>query len=70
MLYLRVTSFLFAAPLLAGGAVLAADTPAVTSEVLLKSTSSWDGTAYIRYPDGAPELTTLKITIPPRTELP
>ena len=70
MLYLRVVSFLFTAPLLPGGAVLAADTPAVTSEVLLKSTSSWDGTAYIRYPDGAPELTTLKITIPPRTELP
>ena len=40
MLYLRVVSFLFTAPLLAGGAVLAADTPAVTSEVLLKSTSS------------------------------
>ena len=70
MLYLRAASFLFAAPLLASGAVLAADTPTVTSEVLLKSTSSWDGTAYMRYPDGTPELTTLKITIPPRTELP
>ena len=51
MLYLRAASFLFAAPLLASGAVLAADTPTVTSEVLLKSTSSWDGTAYMRYPD-------------------
>ena len=39
MLYLRAASFLFAAPLLASGAVLAADTPTVTSEVLLKSTS-------------------------------
>jgi hypothetical protein len=50
MLYLRVASFLCAAPLLASGAVLADDAPTVTSEVLLKSTSSWDGTAYIRYP--------------------
>ena len=60
MLYLRVASFLCAAPLLASGAVLADDAPTVTSEVLLKSTSSWDGTAYIRYPVGTPELTTLK----------
>ena len=70
MLYIRIASFLLAAPLLASGAVLAAEAPTATNEVLLKSSSSWDGTAYIRYPDGAPELTTLKITIPPRTELP
>ena len=69
MLYFRVALFLFSAPLLTSGAVLAADAPTATNEVLLKSTSSWDGTPYIRYPDGAPELTTLKITIPPRTEL-
>jgi quercetin dioxygenase-like cupin family protein len=70
MLHFRVALFLFSAPLLTSGAVLAADAPTATNEVLLKSTSSWDGTPYIGYPDGAPELTTLKITIPPRTELP
>jgi quercetin dioxygenase-like cupin family protein len=70
MLYFRVALFLFSAPLLTSGAALAADAPTATNEVLLKSTSSWDGTPYIRYPDGAPELTTLRITIPPRTELP
>ena len=70
MLHFRVALFLFSAPLLTSGAVLAADAPTATNEVLLKSTSSWDGTPYISYPDGAPELTTLKITIPPRTELP
>ena len=70
MLYFRVALFLFSAPLLTSGAALAADAPTATNEVLLKSTSSWDGTPYIRSPDGAPELTTLKITIPPRTELP
>jgi quercetin dioxygenase-like cupin family protein len=48
----------------------AADAPAVSSEVLLKSEGSWDGTAYVRYPDGPPELTILKITIPPNTDLP
>ena len=70
MLYFRVALFLFSAPLFTSGAALAADAPTATNEVLLKSTSSWDGTPYIRYPDGTPELTTLKITIPPRTELP
>ena len=70
MLYFRLVSVLFATQLLNSGVVLAADAPTATTEVLLKSTSSWDGTAYFRYPDGPPELTTVKITIPPRTQLP
>jgi quercetin dioxygenase-like cupin family protein len=40
------------------------------SEVLLKSTASWDGKAYAAYPAGQPEMTVLKITIPPKTSLP
>ena len=63
-------SFAFALSLLIATPVLAVDGPSVTSEVLLKTESAWDGTAYLRYPDGPPELTVLKITIPPRTELP
>ncbi|HEX8595218.1 MAG TPA: cupin domain-containing protein [Pseudomonas sp.] len=39
------------------------------STVLLKSTTSWDGTPYKAYPDGPPELTMLKIQIPPKTTL-
>lgn len=70
MQYFRIVSVLLAAALLPYGLVLAADALTATNEVLLKSASSWDGTSYIRYPDGAPELTTLKITIPPRTNLP
>lgn len=70
MLYFRALSLLLAAMLLPFGLVHAADAPTATNEVLLKSTSSWDGTRYIRYPDGEPELTTLRITIPPRTILP
>lgn len=42
----------------------------VTSEVLMRSASSWDGTPYQAYPQSSPELTVLKISIPPHTELP
>jgi len=45
-------------------------TPQVTSEVLMQSETSWDGTPYKSYPGGAPETTVLKITIPPHTTLP
>ena len=43
--------------------------PAVQSETLLRSTSSWDGEPYHAYPLGQPEISILKITIPPRTRL-
>ncbi|WP_024655880.1 cupin domain-containing protein [Pseudomonas syringae USA007] len=43
--------------------------PAVKSSVLLKSKTSWDGTPYITYPKGQPELTVLKINIPANTAL-
>lgn len=39
-------------------------------ETLLRSASSWDGTAYTNYPDGKPEVTVVRLTIPPRTALP
>ena len=54
---------------LAGCAVAEQTPPSVVSQVLLKSTASWDGTPYGRYPEGQPELTLLKISIPPRTTL-
>ena len=56
--------------LLVGLAACAAVPTSVTVETLLKAGASWDGTSYERYPDAAPELTVLKITIPPRTALP
>ena len=43
--------------------------PEVKSEVLLKTNTSWDGTPYKEYPKGKPELTVLKITIPPNSSL-
>jgi len=41
----------------------------VESTVLLKSSNSWDGTAYDAYPVGKPELTVLNIKIPANTAL-
>ena len=42
----------------------------VESVTLAKSSQSWDGSAMPAYPKGAPEISVLKITIPPHTELP
>ena len=64
---LEVTALV--AGLLMGLAACAAVPTSVSVETLLKTEASWDGTPYERYPDGAPELTVLKITIPPRTAL-
>ncbi len=51
--------------------VAAGDSPArVKADVLVKSSQSWNGTPYRRYPDGPPELTVLRLTIPPHTTLP
>src|SRR6516165_9316596 len=43
--------------------------PAVRSENLLRSNSSWDGEPYKSYPPGPPELSVLKITLAPHTQL-
>lgn len=42
----------------------------VESVTLVKSDKSWDGSAMPAYPKEAPEISVLKITIPPHTELP
>lgn len=47
----------------------AAEPTKVQTEVLLRTSASWDGSPYTAYPAGAPELTVLKIKIPPRTQL-
>jgi quercetin dioxygenase-like cupin family protein len=41
--------------------------PPIQVETLIQSTSSWDGTPYKVYPAGQPQITVLKITIPPHT---
>lgn len=39
-------------------------------EILLQTTQSWNGTSYVHYPSGQPQLTTIKLTIAPHTALP
>ncbi|MHC8316657.1 cupin domain-containing protein [Pseudomonas sp. LB3P31] len=41
----------------------------IERKVLLQSSTSWDSTPYLRYPDAAPELSLLKLKIPANTEL-
>lgn len=43
---------------------------AYTTEVLAKSSNSWDGTPLPEYPKGTPEVAVLKITIAPGQQLP
>jgi len=54
--------------LLLSSAVFAAGN--VESVTLAKSDKSWDGSSLPAYPNEAPEISVLKITIPAHTELP
>ncbi len=47
-----------------------AESPSVKAETLASTGSSWDGTPLPAYPDGQPEVTVLKITIPAGSVLP
>jgi quercetin dioxygenase-like cupin family protein len=43
--------------------------PEVQVEQVLQTTESWDGSRYTGYPSGQPQVTVLRITIPPHTTL-
>lgn len=45
-----------------------ADKPEVTT--LIKDTKSWDGSTLPAYPEGQPEVTILRIVVPPKSKLP
>ena len=49
--------------------VQAQETSTIKVEKLLETESSWDGQKYLTYPEGTPQLTMLKITIPPNSKL-
>ncbi|HEY4072872.1 MAG TPA: cupin domain-containing protein [Herbaspirillum sp.] len=53
----------------AGAKEAAAELPAVQTKELLRSGASWDGVPYTAYPNGAPEITVLQITIAPHSAL-
>ena len=56
--------------LCAGSPAHAVDAVGVQVETLAKSTTSWDGASLPAYPPGRPEVTILRIRIPPGTQLP
>lgn len=56
--------------LLLSGHVWAAEANGVQVEVLAKSGLSWDGSPLPEYATGAPEITILRIKIPPGAQLP
>jgi len=41
----------------------------VAMETLLQTSTSWDGAAYKNYPAGQPEISIVKVTIPPHTKM-
>ncbi|MCU1258573.1 MAG: hypothetical protein JWO80_1458 [Bryobacterales bacterium] len=43
--------------------------PDIKSETLLQSSSAWNGVPYEAYSKGAPELSVLRITIPPHSKM-
>jgi len=43
--------------------------PAVRTPILLSASSSWDGEPYSSYPSGQPELSVLRMTLAPHTQL-
>ena len=43
--------------------------PPIKVEQVLQTTQAWDGSPYTRYPAGSPQLTVLRLTIPPHTAL-
>jgi quercetin dioxygenase-like cupin family protein len=48
---------------------LCAGEPQIKVEQVLQTTQSWDSRPYTTYPSGQPQITVLKITIPPHTAL-
>src|SRR5215472_8774236 len=59
----------FAMTLLQRGSFEQDRQPSVQSRILLRSSSSWDGAPYRSYTSGQPELSILKITLAPHTQL-
>ncbi len=67
---MRKTVFLLFLSLAVPFNVWTADGTGVVSQTVCKSTSSWDGKALPDYASGRPEVTILRITIPPGALLP
>ncbi len=67
---MRKTALLLFLSLLLAGNLWAVEGEGVVSSVVAKSTSSWDGKTLPNYEKGLPEVSILRITIPPGAILP
>ena len=67
--HLTLLRLLWSLSLWLTAAVLSAHEPQIEVQQLLQTTQSWDGKNYQGYPSGQPQLTVLRITIPPNTAL-
>jgi quercetin dioxygenase-like cupin family protein len=71
---MKIVSRIFLSTVIGGTMMMsfvsnAAEGANVTSKTILKTSQSWDGSSYEAYPSGKPELSILKITVPPHTVL-
>ena len=68
----RIILPLTAAAALAALTATAADlqTASGQAQILVRSSASWNGKPYAHYPTTAPQLTVLRLTIPPHSALP
>ena len=64
------TTVLAALPMVFASGAIAEKPAAPRGDTLLRTDGSWNGHPYKTYPAGQPELTVLKLTIPPHTKLP
>jgi len=67
--HFRLLRFLSSFSLWLIPALLAAREPQIEVQQILHTTQSWDGVNYSSYPSGQPQVTVLRIKIPPNTAL-
>jgi quercetin dioxygenase-like cupin family protein len=67
--HFRLLRFLSSFSLWLIPALLAAREPQIEVQQILQTTQSWDGVNYSSYPSGQPQVTVLRIKIPPNTAL-
>jgi quercetin dioxygenase-like cupin family protein len=67
--HLTLLRFLWTLSLCLIPAVLGAREPQIEVQQILQTTHSWDGIEYKSYPTGQPQLTVLRIKVPPNTAL-
>jgi quercetin dioxygenase-like cupin family protein len=66
---LTLLRFLWSLSLWLSPALLGAREPQIEVQQILQATQSWDGSPYTSYPTGQPQVTVLRIKIPPNTAL-